>query len=274
MAARKLGQKDLTRPKCEEDSSGTGKLDEVSPAMRTLDRTNVFTWRMFMASSTKAAIHLGPFFFEKKNSETTRIQNSRTSRMCSTTLRRKKKIWRNSECEMPGLFITIMDVSNTVQRQGDQVGEFQFCILFGWNTNQEPQKQDGKDKLNISRRNQENQDSVGLDGEAIEFEWKSFPGFTTLTVLQKIQKDLEEKNIKPEKWKYWYLFRIRMNRIEKTRAGALTFVPNKASLNTRKIISTNEKKWITVHAHSGRGSDKTKERLMDRDIGRQLNQYW
>ena len=35
----------------------------------------------------------------------------------------------------------------------------------------------------------------GTDGEAIEFEWTSFPGFTTLTILKEIQKDLESKNM-------------------------------------------------------------------------------
>ena len=42
------------------------------------------------------------------------------------------------------------------------------------------------------------QDAVGFDGEAIEFEWKKFPGFTTLTILKEIQMDLERKNIEPE----------------------------------------------------------------------------
>ena len=33
LAARKLGQKDLTRPKSEEDSPSTGQLVAVSPEM-------------------------------------------------------------------------------------------------------------------------------------------------------------------------------------------------------------------------------------------------
>ena len=45
------------------------------------------------------------------------------------------------------------------------------------------------------------QNAVGLDGEAIEFEWKNFPGFTTLTILKEIQMDLERKNIEPENFK-------------------------------------------------------------------------
>ena len=37
-----------------------------------------------------------------------------------------------------------------------------------------------------------------IDGEAIEFEWNIFPGFSTLQILQEIQNDLEKRNIEPE----------------------------------------------------------------------------
>ena len=36
---------------------------------------------------------------------------------------------------------------------------------------------------------------LGIDGEAIEFEWNILPGFTTLQILQQIQNDLQSKNI-------------------------------------------------------------------------------
>ena len=45
------------------------------------------------------------------------------------------------------------------------------------------------------------QDAVGLDGEAIEFEWNIFRGSTTLTIVKEIQMDLERKNIEPEDFK-------------------------------------------------------------------------
>ena len=38
----------------------------------------------------------------------------------------------------------------------------------------------------------------GIDGEPIDFEWKNFPGATTLDILLIIQKDLEGKRITPE----------------------------------------------------------------------------
>ena len=90
LAHRKIRQKDQTRARSEEHSSCTRKRDASSP-MRFTDHqymgktfqctqkefarsainatfsmesyhANVLTWRMFMASSMKAAIHLGPDF--------------------------------------------------------------------------------------------------------------------------------------------------------------------------------------------------------------------
>ena len=39
---------------------------------------------------------------------------------------------------------------------------------------------------------------VGIDGEQTEFEWHIFPGRTSLKILHKIQKDLEEQNIESQ----------------------------------------------------------------------------
>ena len=50
------------------------------------------------------------------------------------------------------------------------------------------------------------QGAVGIDGEAIEFEWKNFQGFTSLTILQQIQKDMQNKNIPPEKFEDRIIF--------------------------------------------------------------------
>ena len=40
---------------------------------------------------------------------------------------------------------------------------------------------------------------LGIDGEAIEFEWTILPGFSSLQMLQKIQDDLRERNVDLEK---------------------------------------------------------------------------
>ena len=43
------------------------------------------------------------------------------------------------------------------------------------------------------------QDAVGIDGEAIEFEWKMFPRFSSMSILGKIEEDLETKVLGSER---------------------------------------------------------------------------
>ena len=58
------------------------------------------------------------------------------------------------------------------------------------------------------------QDAVGIDGEAIEFECTMFTGFSSLSILQEIQQDLERKNIQPEEFKDRIIFMSIFNDIE------------------------------------------------------------
>ena len=39
------------------------------------------------------------------------------------------------------------------------------------------------------------EETLGIDGEPVEFEWNIFPGFTSLQILQRIQNDLQKRNI-------------------------------------------------------------------------------
>ena len=41
--------------------------------------------------------------------------------------------------------------------------------------------------------------------------------------------------------------------MKETRAGPLSLIPRKASLYTRRIILTSEKKWKTIHANFTQG---------------------
>ena len=56
-----------------------------------------------------------------------------------------------------------------------------------------------------------------IDGETIEFEWNFLPGFSSLQLLQKIQNDLRERNIEPEKFTDQIIFMSNSNDIDWTR---------------------------------------------------------
>ena len=75
-------------------------------------------------------------------------------------------------------------------------------------------QKDGKVNWKDSGCNRLTQDAVGIDGEAIEFEWTKFPGFSTLSILKEIQKELTRKNIQPEKFKDRIIFMPMFNVID------------------------------------------------------------
>ena len=75
----------------------------------------------------------------------------------------------------------------------------------------------------------------GIDGEQMEFEWNFFAGLTSLQILQKIQNDLQERNIVPEKVEDRIVVMSMSNSIEWTRKG-----------NGGNCISNSEK--VKTHA--------------------------
>ena len=156
-----------------------------------------------MASSMKAAIHLGPDFSNWIR-KSTRTQDSITSSNVTQTLTRRT-FRRKSECEIPRpclklrakqeIFITIMDEINIGQRSSDQMGEGKrlclrwfrsTCWLDGTRSRSSREKMERP-----SWRSQDVdtfQDAVGVDGEAIEFEWKCFQDFRHCLFFKRSRK--------------------------------------------------------------------------------------
>ena len=52
-----------------------------------------------------------------------------------------------------------------------------------------------------------------IDGMQAEFEWKLFPGFTTLDILEEIQKFMKEQQCEPEQFKDRIIFMSMFNDI-------------------------------------------------------------
>ena len=58
---------------------------------------------------------------------------------------------------------------------------------------------------------------LGVDGEAIDFEWNVIPGFSTLQILQEIQDDVRERDTEPEKFTDRIIFMSMFNGIDWTK---------------------------------------------------------
>ena len=117
-------------------------------------KNNVLAWGMFMTSSMKAAIHLGPDFLE--NSEiykNTKFENIEKMFKHFSKMN-KRALCRNSECKDPGLSFTLMDKINTVRRQRGQVGEGKslylrrFSSICGYNRTESMSRRCKMDRTN------------------------------------------------------------------------------------------------------------------------------
>ena len=60
---------------------------------------------------------------------------------------------------------------------------------------------------------------LGIDGEAIEFEFNILPGFSSLHILQKIHDDVRERNIEPEKFTDRIIFMSMFSDVDWTKKG-------------------------------------------------------
>ena len=189
-AARKLGQKDQTQIKSEENPPGTRKLAACSPEFRSMDCTNHrYMGKIFqnlekklgmsainatfsMDAYKNQCIDMGIVFSFVDESrhppwsgfldEFGNLQEHKIREYLECIQHYsevdKGTFWRNSECGMPGIFITIMDEINIGQWSSGQVGEGKsmclrwvpFFVSDRWKIFQEQQK-DGKAKLKISK---------------------------------------------------------------------------------------------------------------------------
>ena len=67
--------------------------------------------------------------------------------------------------------------------------------------------------------NSKNFDSPIITENHLEFEWNIFPGLTSLEILQKIQKDLQNQNIEPVSFEERIIFMSMFNDIDWTKRG-------------------------------------------------------
>ena len=59
----------------------------------------------------------------------------------------------------------------------------------------------------------------GIDGEPIEFEWNTFPEFTSSEILRQVQKDLKTRQTNPQQFEGRTLFMSMFNDIDWRKKG-------------------------------------------------------
>ena len=143
----------------------------------------VLTWRMFMTSSISAAIHLGQDFLENlqvyKNTKFENIENvfnitQRFMKLQSEEILNVKTLDYHS----PSWTRSTLFNDNVIKWAKAKVCVYAASVLCVGPTEQAPGAADAKwtGQIEDLKRYSSNQDAFGLDGEAIEFEWKISQG--------------------------------------------------------------------------------------------------
>ena len=170
-------------------------------------KTNVLTWWMFKTLSMKAAIHFGPncvsnseiyknIKFEEIESVfniTQMLPMEHSEEILNVKcLEYSSRSWARS----------VLANDQAIKWTKAKVCVCADSVLCVGQMKDTPEAVERWERqVEGLRLNSSYQDAVGIDGEAIEFERKNFPGFSSLSIRQAIQQDLEKRKIQPEEFK-------------------------------------------------------------------------
>ena len=101
------------------------------------------------------------------------------------------------DCTEPSWRSTTLQCDKAIEITNSQTYVFSDSVqCLGGISNQPVEA--WKNKIRWYLENRCLQDLDRIDGEPMEFEWKIFPGFTTLGILDEIQKLMTELQCEPE----------------------------------------------------------------------------
>ena len=192
-----------------------------------------------MSSSMKAAIHLGPNCLTNseiyKNTNFEEIESLFTEQLILDHSDKIQNVkWLDSSS--PSWTRSVLSHDQAIKWTKAKVLVFADSVLCPGQMNESKEaKARWEGQVEGLRVYPSYQEAVGIDGDAFEFEWNSFPGFSSLAILQEIQKDLTRKNIKPEEFKDRIIFMSMFNDIDCSKKRMMRIVSRmqNKSKNTR-----------------------------------------
>ena len=221
-------------------------------------------WGIFMNVTLQAAVHLGPVFIENLLFTKNQLLKSVTQlfQVTEKLIEDQTAIsgLNTIDYEQPTWRLTTLMCDNAMEI----LGSISDQPVEAW-----------KNQIKWYLENRFLKDLNRIDGEPMVFEeWKIFPGFTTLGILEEIDKFLTEQQCEPEQFKDRIIFMSMDNDIvcrerwntEKCEKNSVT-VANYARrfpLGRWSFLGPgSEKKWYGTFSDEQDGDwDKTVERVM------------
>ena len=118
-----------------------------------------------------------------------------------------------------------MDEIYTYARSSDHVDEskstrlLRFRLMFGETVRSFRSESKMGNQAQEFQQSNSYRELLGTDGEPIDFEWNIFSRVTSLEILQKIQKDVQDRHIEPEDCEDRIIFMSMFNDIEWIQKG-------------------------------------------------------
>ena len=221
--------------------------------LNDLDDNNAF-WSIFMNVTLQAAVHLGRDFLENlrftKNQllksakqlfqVTEKLIKDQTEISGLTTIDCKEPPWRSTTllCDKAN------EITNAKPTYSDSVlclGSISDQPVEAW-----------KNTIKWYWENRYLKDLDRIDGEPMELEWKIFSGFTTMGILEEIQKCMTELQCAPEQFKGRLIFMSMYNdTVWRDRGNT-----EKCIMNSVTVANCARRFLLGRWSFSGLGSEK------------------
>ena len=223
------------------------KIYEREPAdlMEDLD-VNAAIWGMFLNTTLQAAVHLGQDdevnlrfvknhlwkSWEQLLNETRRLIRAQTEVIGIKTIDFKELTWRS----------TSLLCSRAYQITNAQTYIFSDSVPFVGKMGDDPIAT-WKSKIKWYSENNHVKDVNRIDGKPTEFEWKRFPGFTTLDLLKEIQSLMRNLQCEPEHFNDKIIFMSMYNDIARQEKGN----KERCEYNNEQTIANSARKFHLGH---------------------------
>ena len=111
-------------------------------------------------------------------------------------------------------YLSLIGAEQVISLQRTKVYVFSDSVLCLGNTHENTQSNTAwEERLTWFKSSPEYRALDTIDGEPMEFEWKIFPGFTTLQLCTKVQELLSRSSVTPEKFTGRIIFMSMFNDI-------------------------------------------------------------
>ena len=181
-------------------------LDQSSQDAMQDSNKQFLVWSMFMSSTLQASVFMGKNYSDNWHS----IKNTGKDLTMKQMFDISEKLVSEQSDEIYGIntiswedsswkYLSLVGDEEVICLLHTTVYVFSDSVLCFGKMNENPQSNIAwEDRLTWFKSSPQYRTLDTIDGEPMEFEWNSFPGFTTLQLCSKVQELVSRLSVEPE----------------------------------------------------------------------------